>query len=295
MISIHICNDLMIDPRLLLAFVTIADTGSFTTAAERLHMTQSTISQQLGRLEQALGHVLIDRTERPARPTETGERLLGYARRILLLQHEAETLLSDPRGTASIRIGVPDDIVTSQMSQVFSAFAAQHREIRLDVTTGLSRDLSKRYRSGEFDIIVVKEPTASADHRATFPETVAWFESRSSPREWRDPIPLVAFPVGGLYRDAMFERIERERRRWFIAFTGSSLNSVLVAIESGLGLSLVPTTAAAGYKVRAHRGFGMGPAMVVSLYSWEKAGDIGELVELMSRVLSKRYASPKSA
>ncbi|HVX37773.1 MAG TPA: LysR family transcriptional regulator [Hyphomicrobium sp.] len=285
----------MIDPRLLRAFVTIADTGSFTTAAERLHMTQSTISQQLGRLEEALGHDLIDRTARPARPTETGERLLGYARRILSLQHEAETLLSDPRGTASIRIGVPDDIVTLPMSQVFAAFSARHREIRLDVTTGLSRDLSKRYRSGEFDIIIVKEPTASADHRATFPEAIAWFESRSAPREWRDPIPLVAFPVGGLYREAMFERLERERRRWYIAFTGSSLNSVLVAIESGLGLSVVPTATAAGYKVRPHKGFGMEPAMVVSLYSWEKGGDIGELVELMSRVLSKRYTSPRSA
>jgi hypothetical protein len=70
---------------------------------------------------------------------------------------------------------------------------------------------------------------------------------------------------------------------------------VLVAIESELGLSLLPTATAAGYKVRPHKRFGMEPAMVVSLYSWEKAGDIGELVELMSRVLSKRYSAPNSA
>ena len=52
----------------LRTFVTIADSGSFTIAAQRLHMTQSTISQQLGRLEQAVGHMLVDRAARPARP-----------------------------------------------------------------------------------------------------------------------------------------------------------------------------------------------------------------------------------
>lgn len=112
----------MLDPRLLRAFVAIAETGSFTEAAERLHTTQSTISQQLGRLEQAVGRELIDRAARPVRPTGVGERLLGYARRILSLQREAQALLSDAAGTATIRIGVPEDIVSGPMAQAFAAF-----------------------------------------------------------------------------------------------------------------------------------------------------------------------------
>lgn len=282
----------MLDPRLLRAFVSIADTGSFTLAAEQLYMTQSTISQQLGRLEQAVGRELIDRAARPVQATASGERLLGYARRILSLQHEAETLLSDPAGTAAIRIGLPDDIVTSRMSKTFSTFSEQHREVRLDATTGLSRDLTKRFRAGEFDIVVVKEPTASSDHRATFPEPIGWFESADISREWPDPVPLVAFPPGGLYRDAMFERIERERRHWYIAFTGSSLHSVLVAVEAGLGLSLVPISTVNNYRLRPHAGLGLEAAMVVSLYSWEKNGPIGELVERMSSVLAERFLIP---
>lgn len=282
----------MLDPRLLRAFVSIADTGSFTLAAEQLYMTQSTISQQLGRLEQAVGRELIDRAARPVRATPSGERLLGYARRILSLQNEAETLLSDPAGTAAIRIGLPDDIVTSKMSKTFSTFSEQHREVRLDATTGLSRDLTKRFRAGEFDIVVVKEPTASSDHRATFPEPIGWFESADMSREWPDPVPLVAFPPGGLYRDVMFERIERERRRWYIAFTGSSLHSVLVAVEAGLGLSLVPIATVTNYHVRPHTGLGLEAAMVVSIYSWEKNGEIGELVELMTSVLAERFIIP---
>lgn len=287
---------IMLDPRLLRTFVTIADTGSFTQAAERLHMTQSTVSQQLGRLELALGQELIDRAARPVRATASGERLLGHARRILSLQAEAETLLSDQAGTAAIRIGVPDDIVTAPMSRVFAEFAGRHREIRLDVTTALSRDLDRRFRAGEFDIVVVKEPTASVDCRASFPEAIGWFESADRAVAWPDPLPLVTFPPGGLYRDAMFDRIERERRRWYVAFSGTSLSSVLVAVEAGLGLSLVPAGVAAHYGVRPFAAFGSEPAMVASIYAWERAGPCAVLVESMTDVLARRFdAAVRSA
>jgi len=59
----------MQDPRLLRAFIAIADHGSFTSAASALNMTQSTISQQLGRLESMVGQRLIDRGSRPVMPT----------------------------------------------------------------------------------------------------------------------------------------------------------------------------------------------------------------------------------
>lgn len=286
----------MFDPRLLRAFTAIVDAGSFTLAAERLHMTQSTISQQLGRLEDAAGSILIERSLRPVEPTAAGERLLGYARRLLALQQEAEAAMGDPVGTASIRIGVPEDIVDAAMARTFSNFARRHREIRLDVTAGLSRDLTKRYRNGEFDIAIVKESEPGPDCRAAFAEPMAWFESIDVPigmdvtRERAIPIPLVAFQPGGLYREAMFERIEREERRWYVAFAASSLHNVLVAVEAGLGLSLLPVHAAQDYRVRRYAPFGMETAIVVALYSWEGAGAVLELVDSMQATLAARAA-----
>lgn len=278
----------MLDPRLLSAFAAIADTGSFTQAAERLNMTQSTISQQLARLEESVGRVLIDRAARPVALTAAGDRLLAYARRLLALQQEAETALRDPAGTTPIRLGVPEDVVNTAMAEMFGAFAKRHREIRLDVTTGLSRDLTKRYRAGEFDIIVVKEAAAEADCRASYPEPMAWFESIDAPSDWPDPIPLVAFPPGGLYRDAMFERVERERRRWYVAFSGSSLHNVLVGVEAGLGVSLLPRSTTVGRRVRQYAPFGTEPSMVVSIYSLERAGPVSELIEPMASILAAR-------
>lgn len=278
----------MLDPRLLRTFVAVTDAASFTLAADRLHSTQSTVSQHLARLEAAVGQELIDRTARPIALTPAGERLIGYARRLLALQAEAQSLLADPAGTTTIRIGVPDDIVTAAMSRQFARFAERHRQIRLDVTTGLSRDLSKRFRAGEFDIVVVKAPLADADARASFSEPLAWFESANRKDPWADPLPLVTFPPGGLYRDLMIDRIERDQRRWYIAFTGNSLGSVLSAIEAGLGVSVLPVSSTAVHALRPSAIFPAEDALLVSIYAWEIEGPTAELVEAMMGVLAER-------
>ncbi len=280
----------MFDPRLLRSFIAVVDAGSFTLAAERLNSTQSTVSQQLARLEEATGATLIERSARPVLPTAVGERLLGYARRLLALQQEAQAALGDTAGVASIRIGVPEDIMNPAMAAVFADFAAGRPGIRLDVVSGLSRDLNRRYRAGDFDIAVVKDYEPGADCRASFREPMAWYEGADAPSEWPNPIPLVTFPPGGLYRDVMFERIEREQRRWYVAFSGSSLSNVLVAVEAGLGVSLLPVGTARNHRLRPYPPLGTEAAIAVSLYAWEGDGPASELVALMQAVLAARFA-----
>jgi DNA-binding transcriptional LysR family regulator len=283
----------MLDPRLLRSFVAIVETGHFTRAAERLGMTQSTISQQLGRLEELAGHPLIDRAARPVRPTALGERLLGHARRILQLDAEARSLLRDPAGTAAISIGLPEDLATPALARGLARFAARNSRIRLDVVTGLSRDLATRYRQGEFDIVVVKEDRPAPDCRARFPEPLGWFAASEPGVEAGDPLALVTFPVGGLYRETMFRQLEAAGRRWYVAFSGSSLQSVISAVSAGMGLSLLPLSVTRGQDVRrlgGRDGEGLGevPPMVVSLYAREDQAPIGELVEMVLAVLERR-------
>ncbi|WP_313523734.1 LysR family transcriptional regulator [Shinella sp.] len=280
----------MLDPRLLRAFVAVADAGSFTAAADRLHMTQSTMSQQIARLEEAIGRDLVDRAARPVRLTVTGERLLGHARRILTLQSEALTLVAETSGTTSVRIGMPDDIATPEMARAFAAFTKRHRQARLDVTTGLRSDLTRRYRAGELDIVVLKEDTPNADAWASFAEPIAWYTAMDAASDLPDPVPLVTFPPGGLYRDAMFERLERERRRWYVAFTSASLRNVLMAIEAGLGLSLLPVDAAKGWRIKPLADFAPEPPVVASLYSWERSGIVGELATEVLDILRRHFA-----
>lgn len=285
----------MLDPRLLRSFVAIADFGHFTRAADRLGMTQSTISQHLGRLEEIAGHALIDRAARPVRATVMGERLLGHARRILQLDAEAQSLLRDPAGTAAISIGLPEDLATLAMAHGLARFASVSSRTRLDVVTGLSRDLASRYRQGEFDIVVVKEEQAAADCRASFPEPLGWFGAAreedgdgAGKVEGRDPLPLVTFPTGGLYRDTMFRELEAAGRRWYVAFSGSSLQSVLAAVSAGMGISLLPLAVTSGAGLRRLERLGEAAPMVVSLYAREEREPISDLVGTISAVLEKR-------
>lgn len=278
----------MFDPRLLRSLVAIADSGNFTHAAERLNMTQSTISQQIGRLEAMAGHRLVDRSARPVCLTAMGERLIGHARRILLLNEDAALLLRDPAGTAAISIGLPEDLATGAMAQAFAGFARAHRHIRLDATTGLSRDLAQRYRRGEFDIVIVKEAVAGPDCRACFAEPLGWFEAAGGGAVADEALPLVCFPAGGLYREAMFAQLEREGRRWFVAFSGSSLQSVVAAVAAGVGVSLLPLAGVSGGGLARRGDLGGVEPMLVSLYAREGDGPLADLGREMIAVLAAR-------
>lgn len=276
----------MLDTKLLHAFVTVADAGSFTAAADQLNSTQSTVSQQIGRLEDVLGQSLFDRAARPVKLSPFGERLVGHARRILALQAEAQALLADPSGSRTIRVGLPDDMVTFNMSRAFAEFTSRHPEMRLDVTTGLSRDLSRRFRHGEFDVAIIKEPEAQADARASFAEPLAWFEATLRQSPWHRPIPLVTFPPGGLYRDDMIDTIEREGLRWYLAFSGNSLYSVLHAVEAGLGLSVLPVNAVGKHQVKKFSLFGEVRPMALSIYAWEQDAPTAELLNAIIHIVS---------
>lgn len=105
-------------------------------------------------------------------------------------------------------------------------------------------------------------------------------------QKWSEPIPLVAFPPGGLYRDQMIEQVEAAGLRWYLAFTGNSLVSVLRAVEAGLGVSILPVATIAPYAVRSCRQFKPVPSMVLSAYAWEQDAATNELLSVLTEIVS---------
>src|SRR6201986_1094112 len=99
----------VLDPDLLQAFVAVADQRSFTRAAAALNRTQSAVSMQIKRLEDRLGVALFHRTKANVDLSPAGEGLLGYARRILSLNHGAIAPRRERRVEGVVRLGVMDD------------------------------------------------------------------------------------------------------------------------------------------------------------------------------------------
>ncbi|MDC6166977.1 LysR substrate-binding domain-containing protein [Paucibacter sp. XJ19-41] len=236
----------MLDLELLHTLVCVVDERSFTRAGERVHRTQSTVSQQIRKLEERLGHALLlrDRSGSQVTPTEQGELLATYARRLLALAQEAEEALGS-KGSAllSLRIGVPEDFDARRISSLLSGFVARQPGLRLETISGMSSELQRRLAGGELDIALVKRvPGEGGLCVAAWPETLVWAGAgQVLPAD--EPIPLALFPQGCVYRQRALAGLDQARRRWRIAFGSHSLSGIQAALSSGLGISVLPTTA----------------------------------------------------
>src|SRR5882724_2699573 len=123
--------------------VTGAELGSFARAAARLGRSQSAVSMQLKKLEEQTGKALFRRSGRGLVPTEAGDALLAYARRIIALNDEAAVSLGAAATAASVRIGLPQDFVEDVLPEVITLFARRHPKVHVEVRAGRNYDLEE--------------------------------------------------------------------------------------------------------------------------------------------------------
>ncbi|WP_428700645.1 LysR family transcriptional regulator [Stenotrophomonas rhizophila] len=280
----------LFDLDLLRAIVTVADCGSFTTAAARLHSTQSTISQKIRRLEDMAGHPLLVRGNREVHPTDAGQTLLGIARQMLALNEQMREALAGATVAITVRLGVPEDFVNARTTRLLASFNRRHPQVKLEVTSGLSRDLASGYDHGELDLVLVKQRRSSRQAVACWPEPMRWIDSARAPCIGLDPIPLVTFPPLGLYRDDLIAAVEAMGRRWRISFTSSSLSGIQGAVADGMGISLLPARATTGDHRILTRRQGLPPveSMEIALLHRPNADPlVGELAARFARLLDR--------
>ena len=234
----------MLDIDLLRSFVSVVDAGGFTRAGERVHRTQSTVSQQIKRLEDTFGRPLLHRNGKRVALTEEGERLLSYARRILALAEEAHQVVAQSAGAGVVRLGLPEDFAASRLAQVLARFARSRRGARLDVRCDLSVRLRDDLDRGELDLILFKRDAGERGGIACWPERLSWIASRRRELDVRrDPVPLVVFPQGCLYRNRAIHALEAAGRAWYIAYTSPNFYGIQAAVSVGLGISILPQAA----------------------------------------------------
>lgn len=230
----------MLDLELLRSFVAVVEAGGFTRASERVHRTQSTVSQQIRRLEEDVGQVLLHRDGKEVRPTEAGERLLSYARRLLTLAEEARDVLGQPDGEGAIRLGIPEDFAAYRLAKLLGTFSRSHPSLRLDVRADQSKNLARDLDRGELDLALFKREAGAKGAIAVWPERVHWVTSKSHPIDVNAPsLPLIGFPTGCLYRAGAIHALESAGRAWHMSYSSSSLAGIQAAVAAGMGLSIL--------------------------------------------------------
>ena len=271
---------------LLRTFVAVVEAGGFTRAAERVNRTQSTVSQQIRKLEEDLGRRLIDRSGAVPAVTEEGELLLGYARRLLALAAEAREALRGPGRRPVLRLGVPEDFAGRRLTDLLSGFARACPELRLDTTSGWSVEIRRLLDAGELDLGLVKRDTGEGRCLARWPERLAWVAGQAADLA-ADPLPLALFPPGCIYRSRAVAALEAAGRRWHVGFVGQGLAGVQAAVASGLGIGLLPADTVGATHRRLGPGDGFAEPRPTELALLARDGRPPEAAERLARFLTQ--------
>lgn len=230
----------LLEPDLLRTFITVADNRSFTRAAERIGLNQSTVSLQIKKLEDGLGRRVFDRAGRDIKLTPDGEILLEYAREMLRLGEEAcaRILESDVEGV--VRLGTTEDFGTTYLPQVLARFARSHPGVSLEVSCNFSFSLLDGFSKGEYDIVLVKrEPQGPTGGVPVWKDDLVWVIGPDLDLLSNKPIPLVLAPAPDVYRKRALGALDAVKRRWRIVFTSPSMEGLQAAVRAGLGVTVL--------------------------------------------------------
>ncbi|MER5995157.1 LysR substrate-binding domain-containing protein [Streptomyces viridosporus] len=229
----------MYDPIHLRTFLSVAQTLSFTQAARRLGLRQSTVSQHVRRLEDATGRQLFTRDTHSVELTEDGEAMLGFARRILAVHEQATQFFTGTRLRGRLRFGASEDFVLTRLPEILERFRHEHPEVDLELTVELSGTLHEQLAAGKLDLVLAKrrpEDPRADPHRLVWRDELVWIGAPGLRPDPNRPVPLIVYPPPGITRDLALRALERQGRQWRIVCTSGSLNGLLAAARAGLGV-----------------------------------------------------------
>jgi DNA-binding transcriptional LysR family regulator len=192
------------DVAALRTVLAVAEAGSVTGAAARLHCVPSAVTARLRALEAELGQPLFVRRPRGMAPTPAGEVLLGYARSAVRLMEEAARAVApeaEPRGT--LRVGATDTTATVHLPAVFARYHEAHPQVALALRSAITSDLLAEVRAHRLDCAIVntvpREPVFRCDRIRTERLVLATARAMTDPFA-RSPATMLAARAGGAQR-----------------------------------------------------------------------------------------------
>lgn len=227
----------------LTTFVSIADTGSFTRAAEEVHRTQSAVSMQMRKLEERIGRQLFQKDGRTNRLTEEGERLLAYARRLLRLNRETLAAFDEASLEGHIRIGTPDDYADRFLPEIMARFSRSNPRVELSVVCEPTPNLAEHIKRGNLDIALVTHNDERGMSEIVRREPLLWVSSANHPTHEQPVLPMAFGRPTCHWRRKACDALEEAEREYRILFTSFSATVIIAAVLSGLAVSVLPECA----------------------------------------------------
>ena len=236
-------------------FCAVADTGSFSRAAEKCHISQPSLSQQILKLESELGGRLFDRLGRSVRLTDLGEAFLPRARSVLHELSSAKDELTERLQSEAgpVVIGAIPTIAPYWLASRLASFSHKFPKVHLTIAEEITPVLLDRIRAGSVDLAVLALPIRGHefDSHALFSERLYAALPKTHKLARRPALqladlrrdPFLFLRDGHCFRDTAVAACDRARLDPRVVFESGHLSSLLAMVGAGIGVSLVPEMA----------------------------------------------------
>ena len=277
-----------LDMTALRSFVAVAETGGVTRAAGFLNLTQSAVSMQLKRLEEAMGLQLLDRSARRIALTAEGEQLLGYARRMLDLNDEVLARLTAQEFEGEIVLGVPDDIVYPHVPQVLQRFNAEYPRMRVQLVSSYTMRLKQLFDRGECDVILTTEEKLDAGGETLIELPLIWVGAPGGVA-WRARPLRLAFEYTNIFRHGVQAALNAEGVPWEMAVEADRSRSIEASVSADLAVHAMIEGSEPPYVERIQHGGALPdlPSRQINLYVSEVTG--GPVTDDLAALIRQAY------
>lgn len=235
----------------LRTFVVVADSGSLSAAAPRLFLSQSSVSEQLRKLEERAGVSLLKRGKKGAVLTPAGVRLLDYARRILTLNELAMAELHGQSLDGELRLAVTDYFRPGEIAGMLRRLRDRYPYLKLHVTVMKSAAIDAAADMDAFDIgLGMRLVGSGAQSRSAARggvvlrrEELAWVAAPEVAEAATEALPLVLLPDTCSMHQFVVQLLIRRKRTFDIAHSASGVAGLHLALAAGLGVSCLNASA----------------------------------------------------
>ena len=243
-----------LDLTALRSFVTVLEAGGVTRAANQLHLTQSAVSMQLKRLEEALGQPLLDRAGRGVAPTAQGEQLLGYGRRILALNDEVWARMSDSAYEGELAFGVPSDIIYPNIPGILRRIDREYPRMKVKLISSYTLKLREMLAAGEVDVMLTTEDETPPEAEFLQAQKLVWVGAPGG-TAWRARPLRLAFERACLFRPWALAALDRADIPWEMAVDTGSTRTVEATVAADLAIhAMLESAVGPIFEVIGHAG-----------------------------------------
>lgn len=226
-----------LDMALIRTFVTVADKASMTAAANALHLTQGAVSQQVKRLEEALGSSLFERDRRGLRLTRAGEQLFGKAKRLLALNDEIWAEMTDTPVAGQVRLGVPYDLVGTLLAPVLKTYAEAYPQLEISLVCASSPELTAALAAGTIDLAVIEERVGPSAGECLAIDRLVWVGAKGGVARAKRPLPVSIVADTCAFRPAVLAALSEHGLEWRTVFENGNIDATTATVRSDLAVT----------------------------------------------------------